>query len=914
MPVNDLLDKWFEKIDQDTQYLVECFIEVLGELGDAGVADVLPWGEHSSPAMAGGSRSHHEVERELQVLSIGYHLLNIVEETASAQARRERENALGNLHEPGLWGNGLQKLVDAGFTPDQIAKALESFEVDIVLTAHPTEAKRPPVLRQHRALYKEFSRLEFPHWTKSEQTSIRDRIKVILERLWRTGEMYLEKPGVLSELENILDYFVMIFPQAIFLLRQRLEGAWVDAGLPLEELPKAYPGPILRFGNWVGGDRDGHPLVTPKVTRTTLERLRQNAIRVVRLRLESLLDNLTLSDLFQTPPQSLLDANKAFSGVLPAHDEDGVPYTHEPWRQYVYFLLKKLMNSGEFGTTSYAKPSELSSDLVLLRESLEAVGANRLAKAEIDPLIMHLEIFGLHLAALDIRQNSEYHAKAASQMLAAAGIQDADYASWTGEQRLAFLQKELTTLRPLVPRKTALGTEATNVLGYFQIVADHISAYGPEGIGNFIVSMTRNCSDLLVMYLFAREVGLLRVEDGNICSDISIVPLFETLSDLDNSAGIMREFLASPIAKNTLRMENGQTPKQEVMVGYSDSNKDAGIFASHWALNRAQRALEQIGDEHGVNITFFHGRGGTFSRGAGPIHRFLESLPGGSLRGQIRMTEQGEVIAQKFGNLQTAAYNLELLVAGSTVAALKHSTKPADDEREIAICNRLSELSSATYRSLLESPGFLEFWSRATPIDALELSFIGSRPTRRTGQRTIEDLRAIPWVFSWTQARFYLTGWYGVGTALKQLKEEDADGFAYIKSRRATSSFVQYVLNNAETSLASADTSIMTQYGQLVPEVEIRERQLNQIISEHDLTEAMLDDFFDAERSARRPRLVKTLDMRAEGLRRLHSRQISLLEQWRSLLAKGRTQEADVLFPLLLLSINAIAGAERTTG
>jgi phosphoenolpyruvate carboxylase len=909
-----LLKKWFDKIDADISYLVECFSEVLEELGDTEIANALPWRKNSGTHTPSTSPGRDDVEKELQVLSIGYHLLNIVEENAAAQARRERENKFGILHEPGLWGSGLQKLIDEGYSPEDIAKTLEALTVEIVLTAHPTEAKRPPVLRQHRALYKEYSRLEFPQWTKSEQAGIRDRIKVILERLWRTGEMYLEKPNVETEMEHILDYFIMVFPLAITQLRQRIEVAWNEAGLPLETLPERSPGPSMKFGNWVGGDRDGHPLVTPQITKDVLIRTRQNAIKVVRKRLEELLDNLTLSDLFQTPPDMLIAAIGKEIDLNFQGKEDLLPYKREPWRQYVYLLLQKLSDVPDSDPKTYSRPEELSADLELLKESLNAVGAQRLAEAEISPILLHLNCFGFRLAALDIRQNSDYHAKAVSQILNAAGVEDWDYASWDSAKKIAFLEEELTSLRPLVPRNTSLGAEASNVLGYFQVVADHIAVCGPEGIGNFIVSMTRSSSDLLVVYLFAREAGLLRMDDDKIECDISIVPLFETLSDLEDSAEVMREFLAFPIAKNTLRVKNGVLPMQEVMVGYSDSNKDAGIFASHWALHCAQKALDDVGRAHNIHITFFHGRGGTFSRGAGPIHRFLESLPSGSLHGMIRMTEQGEVIAQKFGNLPMAIYNLELLLAGATVTALDHNEPIEEEERYLDICNRLGLWSSEAYRSLLQSSDFLEFWSSATPIDALEMSFIGSRPARRTGQRTIEDLRAIPWVFSWTQARFYLTGWFGIGSALQRLKQDDPDGYQYLKERRSGSSFVQYVVYNSETSLASADISVMEQYSTLVENEEIRKSQLARIVDEHTLTETMMDDFFDAPRAVRRPRMVKTLDMRAEGLLRLHGHQIGLLRQWRSLTEEGRSEEAEQLFPTVLLSINAIAGAQRTTG
>jgi len=914
MPDKKLLTKWFDKIDADISFLIGCFSEVLEELGEKEIANALPWQKDSEARSASQSTTQDEVEKELQILSIGYHLLNIVEENAAAQARRERENKFGVLHEPGLWGSGLKKLIKSDYSADQIAETLNALTVEIVLTAHPTEAKRPPVLRQHRALYKEYSRLEYPQWTKSEQANIRGKIKVILERLWRTGEMYLEKPNVETEMEHILDYFIMVFPLAIKKLRRRIEVAWEEIGLQPESLPNGIPGPSLKFGNWVGGDRDGHPFVTPEITKDVLLRTRQHAIDIVRQRLQELLDNITLSDLFQTPPTLLMAAIERENLSHFPRKESALPYKHEPWRRYVYLLLQKLNGETDPDTKSYARPEELAADLEILRDSLNAVGAERLTEAEVDPILLHLNCFGFHLAALDIRQNSAYHAKAVSQMLEAAGLEDWDFASWDSEKKNRFLEKELTSLRPLVPRNSSLGDEAANVLGYFQIVADHINQFGPEGIGNFIVSMTESSSDLVVLYLFAREVGLLHVVDGNIECDIPIVPLFETLSDLEDSPQIMREFLAFPIAKNTLRVKNGVIPIQEVMVGYSDSNKDAGIFASHWGLHCAQKNLDAVGRENNIHITFFHGRGGTFSRGAGPIHRFLESLPSGSLHGMIRMTEQGEVIAQKFGNLPMAVFNLELLLAGAATTALEHKETVEEDERYLDICNRLGLWSSEAYRALLVSDDFLEFWSNATPIDALEKSFIGSRPARRTGKRTVEDLRAIPWVFSWTQARFYLTGWFGIGSALNKLKTEAPEDYQYLKDHRSTSSFVEYVIFNSETSLASADIAIMEEYSTLVENEEIRKSQLARIVDEHDLTEKMMDDFFDANRAVRRPRMVKTLDMRAEGLRRLHTHQIQLLRQWRELTKDGKIQEAETLFPTVLLSINAIAGAQRTTG
>lgn len=913
MPDSKVLDEWFGKIDLDIAYLCECFAEVLDELGESELTELLPWRETLCRLDYTSDDETKRIDRELQLFSIAYHLLNVVEENAAAQARRSREAQFGREREPGLWAHALTTLAAAGYKEDELLDAIAKTHVDVVLTAHPTEAKRPPVLRQHRALFDAFCELENPIWTHHEREGIRDRIKTIMERLWRTGEMYLEKPDVLSELQDILDYFRVIFPRAVSITRERLESAWNAAGLSLEALEKAAPAPRLTFGDWVGGDRDGHPLVTAEVTADALKMLRQTAVSGLRERLRALAENLTLSSLFQEPPHDLLVGVSRLRGEITARNIKVATHPHEPWREFASLMEAKLAGTETGADHAYHDPAELAADLDILSASLHAVGAARLDQTELGPIRVHLDTFGFHTAALDIRQNSMFYAKAASQLLQAAGLADWDYDAWPYPKRRAFLEQELQTLRPLGPRNGVPGEEAQAVLACFDVVAQHIRRFGVEGIGAFIVSMTRDATDLLLLYLFAREVGLIQQTPEGPCAQIDIAPLFETLTDLDESAAILADFLEHPITHRR-RAEDGVAPPQQVMVGYSDSNKDAGIFASQWALNKAQRALAEVGRQHGIGINFFHGRGGTFSRGAGPTHRFLESLPQGSLGGAVRVTEQGEVIGQKFGNLPTAVFNLELLMAG-VVATTVRGSKPIGEQPDFfPVCEKLSEYSAKAYRALIAAEDFLEFWGEATPIDALERSFIGSRPSRRSAKRTFEDLRAIPWVFSWTQSRFYLPGWYGIGTALERLENEDPKAFKDLQQNVESWALVRYVIYNAETSLASADTGIMREYAELVTDPTLRETYYKRIVDEYQRTEERIDELLGAPRAIRRPRLVKTLDMRAEGLRRMHARQIQLLRQWRKLRTEDREQEAEDLFPSLLLSINGIAGAERTTG
>ena len=909
MPKHKNLKEWFDEIDRGVLYICTCFAEMLDELGEEQLAKVLPYGDAAKNSNELALSISDNTSRELQVVAIAYHLLNLVEEDAVILARDAREQMDEGSNEPGLWRHTLKDLMDQGVDASTIAALIENINVEVVLTAHPTEAKRPSVLRHHRALFDAYSQQGTCAWSKQGREKFSQSLKVVLERLWRTGEIYLNKPNVLSELEHFIEYFHDTFPSAVSALNLRFKEAWSEAGLPLDLFPAS--GPNLSFGNWAGGDRDGHPLVTAEVTKESLTKLRACALEVLKERVDDLILKMTLSEMFQQPSASLMEVVSLHaSDVLEVDPAD----SHQPWQRFVSIVRHKLQGARKGAVGSYASPSELLDDLNLLRASLVEVGAVRLAESDVDPLIEHIRCFGFHTAVLDIRQNSEFHAKAMSQLLNAAGESNWDYESWDYSTRQEYLEQELLNLRPLSPRSGDIGPEATTLMEYFQVVADHIERFGPEGIGSFIVSMTRDVSDLLVMYVFAREVGLLEQRDQSLICLIHIVPLFETLDDLDHGADILQEFLQHPITKMTGMLPENQPTTQQVMVGYSDSNKDAGIFSSHWGLYKAQHALSEVGHANGVRINFFHGRGGTFSRGAGPTHRFLEALPDKSLHGNIRLTEQGEMIAQKFGNLPTAIYNLELLMAGVTHTTLNKDNVSDDDPQFLELAEQLSVFSSESYRALLVGDGFMEFWAQTTPIDILEMSFIGSRPSRRTGKRTLDDLRAIPWVFGWAQSRYYLPGWYGVGSALERLERENPEGFKYLQENSSRYPFVRYVLYNVETSHASADVDIMNMYAQLVQDETVRDEQYGIIADEYKKTKRMIDRFFGVEREQRRPRLSKTLDMRAAGLLKLHACQIELLKVWRGLSDEEQATASDTLLPTLLLSINAIAGAERTTG
>jgi phosphoenolpyruvate carboxylase len=907
-PAPDILGFALHKIDRDLAYLMSAFSDVLEGAGDGDLVARLPWREADAPL--GGPLG----ARDVAALSMAFQLLNLVEENAAAQARRLRETTGGALHEPGLWGQNLRQLVAMGLDARAIGQAIARVRVEAVLTAHPTEAKPRDVLEQMRLLYKLLVRRENRMWTESEQEHTTDEIKATIERLWRTGDFLEHKPEVKDERQNALHYLREVFPQVIGRLDARLADAWKEAGLDPRALDAAVR-PGLRFGSWIGGDRDGHPLVTSEVTRETLREHRRAALDLHRENLGVLARRLSIADRLQTPPPILLDALAAMEPLLGTTARAiTIEHPGQPWRQLALMIAARL--------PSYASPAELEADLATLTRACHEIRADRIGAADVEPVRRAVETFGFHLAALDVRQNSAFHDRAVTQLFSAAGIDASGFAGWDEPRRRALLDAELATPRPLALVGAPLGDEARDALDTFRALVEERDAHGPNGLGCVIVSMTRGVSDLLVVYLLAREVGLARMTERGLVCDLPVVPLFETLADLEAAPSILDGFLAHPVTKASLASfaaeasatEGGDRPV-DVMLGYSDSCKDVGILASQWGLHRAQERLSAVAQRHGRRVRFFHGRGGTVSRGAGPTHRFLEALPHGSVTGDFRVTEQGETIAQKYANLITATYNLELLLAGVAATTIKHAAKrPPHPDDLTPLLDDLAARSRATYRAFIDTEGFMTYFDGATPIDALEQAHIGSRPVRRTGKRSLADLRAIPWVFSWNQSRHYLPGWYGLGTALEGIHTSDPAAFARVAKATLALPFLSYVLKNVETAVASASLDLVAEYASLVEDATVRERFLGLVRDEHTRTMAMIEALFGAPMRARRPRMFKTLALRDAGLRALHGFQIEVLRAWRAARKAGDTAAEQAALPSLLLSLNAIAAGLRTTG
>lgn len=909
----NLLEVELGKWDRDFRFLLGGFHNVLAATGQKQLASLI---EHAFSDLP--SVNERLPEHGTLALSMAFHLLDMAEENTVNQVRRMRESVSGPASEPGSWPYQLQLLRQAGYSDSDVRSVLPFIHVQPVLTAHPTEAKRASVLDRRRELYLMLVELENPRKTPMEHESLRRRIEAGIERLWRTGEILLERPDVESEVRNTLHYLAHVFPDVLHLVSERFRQSW-EWVFPNSEPP---PEPRLSFGSWVGGDRDGHPFVTTEVTRRALEALRDGALGMIRQHLEGLAGRLSLADFVQAPPPRLCERIESYRGMLGDQvDRTTDRHVGEPWRNLVNLILARVSEPGDHAPHpgQYVRAEELEEDLRFLAETLGEVGAHRIAVAEVSPVQRIAATFGFHLASLDIRQHSAVHSVAIGQLLTMAGLDGAAYLDWSEDRKRASIDRELESPRPFTVATAVLPPEAEASVGVLRLIREWVLRHGPSGVGSLVVSFTRAASDLLNVYLLAREAGLvINTPQGLVC-EMPVTPLFETIEDLENSGRVLADFLGHPMTGRTLdylrKREGRSRPLQEVMIGYSDSNKDGGILASHWYLRKAQISIAAVAAEAGVEIRFFHGRGGTIGRGAGPTHVFIESLARGAMQGEMRVTEQGEVIAQKYANRLTAATQLELLLAGATRWTLVQRREP---ERFHHPAEELFEAvaiaSREVYRKLIDIDGFVEFYSQATPLDAIESSHIGSRPSRRTGNRTIKDLRAIPWVFSWSQARFNLPGWFGVGSAFRHLRDTNPTAWKSLCDAAGDWPFFSYLLHNIEFSVVAADPGIMAEYASLVEDRGLRDRVMSVIIDEHRCTAETLCELFGGDMAERRPRLVRAVAIRRGALLRLHREQIALLSEWRRALREERTADADRLLPSLLVTVNAVAGGLKTTG
>lgn len=894
----------FQKITDDRRFIIECYTEMLRRINETEVIDLINRTWQGENMAESGLSS----EKIIQALSIYFQLMTLVEENGAAQYRRRLEDQDKGTGIRGSWAEAFHIWKNAGVQEEEMLRAFSETHIIPVLTAHPTEAKRVTVIELHRELYLLLVQKENSSLSRLEQNAIRENIIKLLERWWRTGDIYLEKPDISDERANVMYYLSKVFPNVLKNTDQQLKNTWMEWGFHPNKIKNPDVFPIITFGSWVGGDRDGHPFVTPAVTKETLLLHRKAALALLREELVSLVKKLSVSAIINPVPFLL---SEAIDQKIKALGESGQRAAernrYEPWRQFVNLMICQLDNtiSENFADSKsyYKSAGALGDDLRLLREVLIQNGLGSLAEELLFSVERSVRCFGFHLAKLDIRQNSSFHDKAVSQILKAIGEKDYDFENWDEERRVQYLNRLLENHAPITDITVSYGAEADNVLDCYRVVRQHINQYGTDGIGSFIISMTRNVSDLLVVYLLMRETQLLN-------TGIRVAPLLETIEDLNNGPQILDKFLQHPVTQARLPKI---AHKQEVMLGYSDSNKDGGTIASKWNLYKAEIALSETGRKNNTQIYFFHGTGGTISRGGGKYHRFVESLPENTVCGTFKITVQGESVAQLFGNQMTAKYNLNALCSGvarHVINNIKHTTTPSYPVEAMEL---LAQKSFEHYRDLIETPGFIHFYSKATCIDVLEKSKIGSRPARRTGSRTLNDLRAIPWVFSWNLSRATLTGWYGLGEALKTLKEEHPEQYDQLKQAVNDWNFFKFLMIQTETNLILSDLDMMRQYAALDEDADERNLFLGKLLTDHQNGVRFIEALFDEPAHVRRNGQYDNLKWRNDKLFALHQLHIKYLKQWRGMNDEN-TLEKEKLLNQLLSMITALSSGLKNTG
>jgi phosphoenolpyruvate carboxylase len=852
------------------------------------------------------------------------HLANLAEDRHHIRRRAVHERA-GESQE-GSIDVAISRLRWAGISPKTISQTLAHSFVSPVLTAHPTEVQRKSILDAERAIaqlltlrdeIKQHSAAQDPKrdaLTPRELASNEAQIRARVMQLWQTRLLRYSKLTVADEIENALSYYESTFLREIPKIYSNLENM-------LGQHPVHS---FLRMGQWIGGDRDGNPNVSAQTLEYALRRQSEVALRHYLTEVHFLGSELSISAMLTDCSPDM----QALAESSPDHNEHR---KDEPYRRALIGMYARLAASLQelTGTDAarhavapqnpYRLAQEFIADLRTIENSLIAHHGQALTAQRLHPLIRAVEVFGFHLATVDLRQSSDKHEDVVAELLHSARI-ESRYSALDETAKRSVLMRLLNDARGLRVQGAAYSAHTQGELAIFSMAKVMRERFGNEAIRHYIISHTETVSDLLEVLLLQKEVGLVSgTIDGNAHSDLIVVPLFETIEDLRNAAPIMREFYALPGIAALVKRSGAE---QDIMLGYSDSNKDGGIFTSNWELYQAEIALVELFDalqtQHAIQLRMFHGRGGTVGRGGGPSYQAILAQPPGTVRGQIRLTEQGEVIGSKYANPEIGRRNLETLVAATLEATLLQTTKPAT-KIFLAAAAELSQSSMAAYRALVyETPGFTEYFFSSTPLREIAELNIGSRPASRKATQAIEDLRAIPWGFSWGQCRLTLPGWFGFGAAVQSFihGNKGQNTPAQTKERTALLQkmvrqwpFFRTLLSNMDMVMAKSDLALASRYSELVGDARLRKKIFAAIEAEwHRTSEALSLITGDKQRLANNAALQRSIRHRFPYIDPLHHLQVELVRRYRAGQSDERVQRG------IHISINGIAAGLRNTG
>ncbi|MBK1839556.1 phosphoenolpyruvate carboxylase [Azospirillum sp. YIM B02556] len=852
------------------------------------------------------SLSPPQTARVVRAYSFFSHLANIAED--QHHIRRTRAHALaGSAPREGTMGHALDEAAKAGITTQQLKEFFDGALVSPVLTAHPTEVQRKSILTVQMTVAKLLAERDLgPMTAEEEETNLESLQRAVLT-LWQTAILRPTKLAVTDEVANGLTFYDYTFLREMPRFYAQLEDHLrkTDPSWATTELPS-----FLRMGSWIGGDRDGNPFVTAPVLRQAMRMQSTRALQFYLEELHTLGAELSLST-------RVIDVSEPLRQLAERSPDPSPHRKMEPYRRAIsgiYARLAATMRNLDGldaplhavgDAPAYGTPAEFGADLDVIDRSLTVNGSAALAKGRLRHLRRAVDLFGFHLASIDLRQNSDVHERSVAELLsfADAGV---DYTALSEDERIDLLVRELETNRPLASGYADYSEETGSELDILRSAADARARFGADAVVNCVISKADGVSDILEVAVLLKEAGLLRPKDGTL--DLNIAPLFETIGDLRNCAATMDRLLSIPTYRRFLESRGNL---QEVMLGYSDSNKDGGFLTSGWELYKAEIALVEVFAKHGVRLRLFHGRGGSVGRGGGPSYQAILAQPAGAVQGAIRITEQGEVIAGKYSNPEVGRRNLETLAAATLEATLLHpeSAAPCTD-LFLQTMEELSEHAFKAYRGLVyETEGFEKYFWESTVIGEIANLNIGSRPASRKKSTSIEDLRAIPWVFSWAQCRLMLPGWYGFGSAVKDYLAQHPDGMERLRAMNRDWGFFSTLLSNMDMVLAKSNIAIASRYAGLVSDPALRDAIFSRIRAEwQDSIDALLAITGQSALLEKNTLLARSIRNRFPYLDPLNHVQVELLKRHRT------SDSGEQIARGIHLTINGIAAGLRNSG
>lgn len=842
----------------------------------------------------------------IRAFSIYFHLINAAESNHRIRRRREYQLQDNHIVQPASIESAILSLKENEIDVDTIQNVLDKLSLELIITAHPTEATKRSVIEIQKRIGDLLKNLDNTMLTKKERKKLEDRLLNDVTILWQTDELRHRKPTVMDEVRNGLYYFEQTFFDVLPDIHEDLED-----GLS-EQFPEhKWDVPnFLRFGSWIGGDRDGNPNVTPEVTWETLEKHRELAINKYKEVLIALMKRFSHSSTRVEISEELLANVEKEEPIYLANDKKW-PVETEVYRRKVAVIITRLSEVGKTDN-GYKSSDELLEDLYLIEKSVNKHQPAQRELKMLKKLIRQVQLFGFHLATLDIRNHSGEHESAITEILRKVGVSE-NYSSLTEDEKMKTLEKVLKDPRPVLLLNEDYSNETQEMIKCFTMIKKAHETFGEKSILVYLVSMTQSASDLLEVLVLAKEAGIYRLHaDGSVESQLNVAPLLETVEDLIAGPAIMETLFKMDVYRNHLQIHGDS---QEIMLGYSDGSKDGGTLTANWKLYKAQLEIHDMAKRHNIGLKFFHGRGGSLGRGGGPLNRSILSQPAETIGDGVKITEQGEVLSARYLSTDIAYRSLEqatstLLEASVNLSEESEQQHSREEAWEVAM-EEISNVSLKKYQSLVfEDPDFLTYFTEATPLNELAELNIGSRPMKRKNRNRFEDLRAIPWVFAWTQSRQLLPAWYASGTGLDNFASKSEENLKLLQRMYLEWPFFRSTIDNLQMALMKADITTAKEYTFLVNDKEVADRIFNNIVEEFNKTKTILLKISgDEELLDHSPNIKESVHRRNPYVDPLNFLQVELIKELRE-----QEEPNEELLTEVLLTISGIAAGLRNTG